>query len=81
MLGVVVLTVIFLFFKEFQLASFDPVLAHMLGKRPETLRFAMLILLSLTIVVGLQPWASDWSPPCWSPRPRPPTCSRGAWRR
>ena len=42
------------FFKEFQLASFDPVLAHMLGKRPETLRFAMLILLALTIVVGLQ---------------------------
>ena len=26
----------------------------MLGKRPETLRFAMLILLALTIVVGLQ---------------------------
>ena len=53
-LAVVVLTVLILFFKEFQLASFDPVLAHMLGKRPETLRFAMLILLALTIVVGLQ---------------------------
>jgi ABC-type Mn2+/Zn2+ transport system permease subunit len=53
-LAVIVLTVLVLFFKEFQLASFDPVLAHMLGKRPETLRFTMLILLALTIVVGLQ---------------------------
>ena len=53
-LAVIVLTVLIAFFKEFQLASFDPVLAHMLGKRPETLRFAMLILLALTIVVGLQ---------------------------
>jgi ABC-type Mn2+/Zn2+ transport system permease subunit len=53
-LAVIVLTVLIVFFKEFQLTSFDPVLAHMLGKRPETLRFAMLILLALTIVVGLQ---------------------------
>ncbi len=53
-LAVVVLAVLLLFFKEFQLASFDPVLAHMLGKRPEMLRFAMLILLALTIVVSLQ---------------------------
>ena len=49
-LAVVVLTTLLLFFKEFQLASFDPVLAHMLNKRPEVLRFAMLILLALTIV-------------------------------
>jgi len=54
LLAVVVLAVLVAFFKEFQLASFDPVLAHMLGKRPETLRFAMLILLALTIVVSLQ---------------------------
>ncbi len=54
LLALVVLAVLLLFFKEFQLASFDPVLAHMLGKRPETLRFVMLILLALTIVVGLQ---------------------------
>ncbi len=53
-LAVVVLAALLLFFKEFQLAAFDPVLAHMLGKRPETLRFAMLVLLALTIVVGLQ---------------------------
>ena len=53
-LALVVLVVLLLFFKEFQLASFDPVLAHMLGKRPELLRFVMLILLALTIVVSLQ---------------------------
>jgi ABC-type Mn2+/Zn2+ transport system permease subunit len=54
LLALLVLGVLLVFFKEFQLASFDPVLAHMLGKRPETLRFAMLILLALTIVVSLQ---------------------------
>jgi len=54
LLALGVLAVLLAFFKEFQLASFDPVLAHMLGKRPETLRFAMLILLALTIVVSLQ---------------------------
>lgn len=53
-LALIVLTVLLTLFKEFQLASFDPVLAHMLGKRPEALRFAMLILLALTIVVSLQ---------------------------
>jgi ABC-type Mn2+/Zn2+ transport system permease subunit len=53
-LALVVLAVLFLFFKEFQLAAFDPVLAHMLRRRPETLRFAMLVLLALTIVVSLQ---------------------------
>lgn len=53
-IAAVVLAVLILFFKEFQLASFDPVLAHMLGKRPELLRFALLILLALTIVVGMQ---------------------------
>jgi manganese/iron transport system permease protein len=53
-LALIVLAVLFLYFKEFQLASFDPVLAHVLGRRPEALRFAMLILLALTIVVSLQ---------------------------
>ena len=53
-LAAVVLAVLLLFLKEFKLASFDPVLAHMLGRRPELLRFAMLILLALTIVVSLQ---------------------------
>jgi len=54
LLGLAVLVTLLALFKEFQLASFDPVLAHMLGKRPELLRFAMLILLALTIVVSLQ---------------------------
>jgi len=53
-LALIVLTTLILFFKEFQLAAFDPVLAHMLGRRPEMLRFAMLILLAFTIVVSLQ---------------------------
>ena len=54
LLALAVLATLLLFFKEFQLASFDPVLAHMLGRRPELLRFAMLVLLALTIVVSLQ---------------------------
>jgi ABC-type Mn2+/Zn2+ transport system permease subunit len=54
LLGLAVLVTLLALFKEFQLASFDPVLAHMLGKRPELLRFGMLILLALTIVVSLQ---------------------------
>jgi ABC-type Mn2+/Zn2+ transport system permease subunit len=53
-LAAIVLSSLVLFFKEFKLASFDPVLAHMLGKKPEVLRFAMLGLLALTIVVSLQ---------------------------
>lgn len=53
-LAAVVLLLLIVFFKEFKLAAFDPVLAHMLGKRPELLRFAMLGLLALTIVVSLQ---------------------------
>jgi manganese/iron transport system permease protein len=53
-IAVLVLSVLLLFFKEFQLASFDPVLAHMLGRRPELLRFTMLVLLALTIVGSLQ---------------------------
>lgn len=54
LLALITLAVLLLFFKEFQLAAFDPVLAHMLGKRPEALRFTMLVLLALTIVVSLQ---------------------------
>ena len=41
------LATVFLLYKEFLLASFDPVLAHTLGRRPELLRFVMLILLAL----------------------------------
>ena len=53
-LAAAVLATVFLLYKEFLLASFDPVLAHTLGRRPELLRFVMLILLALTVVVSLQ---------------------------
>ena len=49
----VLLTVVLLY-KELLLAAFDPVLAHVLGRRPELLRFVMLGLLAVTIVVSLQ---------------------------
>jgi len=54
LLATAVLATVFLLYKEFLLASFDPVLAHTLGRRPELLRFVMLILLALTVVVSLQ---------------------------
>ncbi len=53
-LAVGVLATILLLYKELLLASFDPVLAHTLGRRPELLRFVMLVLLALTVVVSLQ---------------------------
>jgi ABC-type Mn2+/Zn2+ transport system permease subunit len=53
-LTVGVLLTIVLLYKELLLTAFDPVLAHVLGRRPELLRFVMLGLLALTIVVSLQ---------------------------
>ncbi len=53
-LGVVVLGVVVLFFREFLVISFDPVLAATLRIRAERFRTLMLILLALTIVVSLQ---------------------------
>src|SRR5512144_1548476 len=49
-LGVVVLGIIVLFFREFLIISFDPVLAATLRIRAERIRTLMLILLALTIV-------------------------------
>jgi manganese/iron transport system permease protein len=49
-----VLATVLLLYKELLLASFDPVLAHTLGRRPELLRYVMLFLLALTVVVSLQ---------------------------
>jgi len=49
-----VLATVVLLYKELLLASFDPVLAHTLKRRPELLRFVMLMLLALTVVVSLQ---------------------------
>jgi manganese/iron transport system permease protein len=54
LLALAVLVTLLAFYKEFVLAAFDPVLAHVLGRRPETLRWLMLVLLALTIVVSLQ---------------------------
>src|SRR5512143_3015815 len=53
-LGVVVLGIVLLFFREFLVISFDPVLAATLRIRAERFRTLMLILLALTIVVSLQ---------------------------
>ncbi len=53
-LAVVVLGLIAVFFREFLVMSFDPVLAATLRMRAERFRTLMLILLALTIVVSLQ---------------------------
>ena len=53
-LGVVVLGFIVVFYREFLVMSFDPVLVATLRMRAERFRTLMLILLALTIVVSLQ---------------------------
>jgi ABC-type Mn2+/Zn2+ transport system permease subunit len=53
-LALAVLATVLLLYKELLLASFDPVLAHTLRRRPELLRYVMLVLLALTVVVSLQ---------------------------
>ncbi|MGB9880093.1 MAG: metal ABC transporter permease [Anaerolineae bacterium] len=53
-LTAVVLATIALFYKEFLVISFDPVLATTLRLPVERLRYLMLILLALTVVVSLQ---------------------------
>ncbi len=53
-LGSVVLVTIFLFYKEFLVISFDPVLATTLRLPATFLRYLLLILIAVTIVVALQ---------------------------
>ena len=53
-LGAAVLGFIVVFYREFLVMSFDPVLAATLRMRAERFRTLMLILLALTIVVSLQ---------------------------
>jgi ABC-type Mn2+/Zn2+ transport system permease subunit len=53
-LGLIVLVTIGLFFKEFLVISFDPVLAATIRLPAELLRHLMLVLIALTIVVSLQ---------------------------
>lgn len=49
-----VVGVVWLFFKEFQLLSYDPAMAEALGLRAGAFSFLMLLLVSLTIVLSLQ---------------------------
>lgn len=53
-LGLFVLAVIYFFYKEFLVISFDPVLAETLRLPTTFLRYLLLILLAITIVVALQ---------------------------
>jgi manganese/iron transport system permease protein len=53
-LSVVVLAVVFAFYKEFLVLSFDPTLAVVLRLPVKTLRYLLLILIAVTIVISLQ---------------------------
>ena len=53
-LAVFVLATVLALYRRFVLSTFDPVHAHMVGARPETMRVVMLVLLAITIVVSLQ---------------------------
>lgn len=53
-LGAVVLTTVFLFYKEFLVISFDPVLAETLRLPLTFLRYLLLVLVAVTIVTALQ---------------------------
>ena len=53
-LGLIVLIVVFLFYKELLVVSFDQVLAETLRLPTTFLRFLLLVLIAITIVVSLQ---------------------------
>jgi manganese/iron transport system permease protein len=53
-LGLVVLAAIFLFYKEFLVMTFDPVLAVTLRLPTTFLRYLLLVLIAVTIVISLQ---------------------------
>ncbi len=54
LLGGIVLSIIFLFYKEFLVISFDPILATTLRLPTGFLRYLLLVLIAVTIVVALQ---------------------------
>lgn len=54
LIAVVISGVTFIFYKEFLLASFDTTLVQTLRLPGETLRLALLVLLAVTIVIGVQ---------------------------
>ncbi len=53
-LALLVLGVLFLFHKELELTSFDPTHARVIGLDADRVRYGLLILLSLTVVAGIQ---------------------------
>ena len=53
-LGIAVLLLVLLFYKEFLVMSFDPTLAQTLRLPTEFLRYLLLVLISVTVVVALQ---------------------------
>jgi ABC-type Mn2+/Zn2+ transport system permease subunit len=53
-LGAAVLLTIFLFYKEFLVMTFDPVLAVTLRLPTTFLRYLLLVLIAVTIVISLQ---------------------------
>ncbi|PJF37222.1 MAG: manganese ABC transporter permease [Candidatus Thermofonsia Clade 1 bacterium] len=52
--SLIVLGTLLLFHKEFELTSFDPIHAEVIGLRADRLRYALLILLALTVVTAIQ---------------------------
>lgn len=53
-LTLVVLAALFLFHKELELTSFDPTHALAMGLKADLVRYGLLVLLSLTVVAGIQ---------------------------
>ena len=53
-LALLVLVFLFLFHKELELTSFDPVHAKAMGLGADKVRYGLLVLLSLTVVAGIQ---------------------------
>jgi manganese/iron transport system permease protein len=52
--AVLVLGLLWLFHKELELTSFDPTHAEVIGLRADIVRYGLLVLLSLTVVAGIQ---------------------------
>jgi manganese/iron transport system permease protein len=53
-LALLVLLALLLFHKELELTSFDPTHARVMGLRADMVRYGLLLLLSLTVVAGIQ---------------------------
>jgi manganese/iron transport system permease protein len=53
-LTLLVLVVLLLFHEELELTSLDPTHAKVMGLKPDLVRYGLLVLLSLTVVAGIQ---------------------------